>query len=291
MLNYEKVRNWASPEIRHAYTARDVAIYALGIGMAQDPMDRAELPFVIQESSPPVMPSMAAVLGSPGSWMRDKPEFGVDYLRLVHGEQSVKLHAPLPSGGSVVATTRVTRVVDKGEGKGALLYTEKLIKDGADGKLLATCESVSFLRANGGFSKNGGGDPAIEPPRPTPEREPELVLEFQTRPETALIYRLSGDLNPLHSDPEVATRANFPRPILHGLATYGNACHGLVKGFCGYDVARLKSMYARFSSPTYPGDLIRLEFWKDGGEIAFRARVPARDVTVLSHGRAVVAGA
>ncbi len=285
MLDYAKVRNWQSEAIRQTYTAKDVMLYALGIGMAQDPMDREELRYVLEDNLR-VLPSMAAVLASPGFWIRNNPEVGIDYVRLVHGEQSVVLHKPLPAGGTVLGTTRVTRVVDKGAGKGALVHSEKAITDAVTGDLLATCESVTFCRADGGFSANGGGDAPGPVPKSTPETTPELTLEFQTRPEAALIYRLSGDINPLHADPDVAAKAGFARPILHGLATYGAACHGLIKGYCGYDPARLKSISARFSAPTYPGDLIRLECWKAGDEVAFRARVPERDVTVLSHGRA-----
>ncbi len=286
MLDYAKVRHWQSAEIRHVYSARDVMLYALGVGMAQDPLDREELRYVTEDELR-VLPSMAAVLASPGFWIRNNPETGIDHVRLVHGEQSVTLHRPLPPGGTLLGTTRVTRVVDKGAGKGALVHSEKTLTDAATGALLATCESVTFCRADGGFSANGGGDAAAPAPRATPETAPELTLDFQTRPEAALIYRLSGDINPLHSNPDVAAKAGFARPILHGLATYGAACHGLVKGYCGYDPARLTSMSARFSAPTYPGDLIRLECWQVGDEVAFRARVPARDVTVLSHGRAV----
>ena len=286
MLDYANVRHWQSADIRQTYTARDVILYALGVGMAQDPMDRDELRYVV-EGDLRVLPSMAAVLAYPGFWIRDNPKLGIDPVRLVHGEQSVTLHQPLPAGGTVVGRTRVTRVVDKGAGKGALVQSEKRITDAASGALLATCESVTFCRADGGFSANGGGDAPGDPPQATPTTAPELVLDMQTRPEAALLYRLSGDYNPLHSDPDVAAAAGFPRPILHGLATYGAACHGLVKGFCGYDPARLKSISARFSSPAYPGDLIRLECWKLGDEVAFRARAPARNVVVLSHGRAV----
>ncbi len=285
MLDYAKVRHWQSAEIRHTYTARDVMLYALGVGMAQDPLDRDELRYVLEKDLR-VLPSMAAVLGSPGFWMRDHPGVGIDYVRLVHGEQSITLHQELPAAGTLIGKSRVTRVVDKGAGKGALVHVEKNLADAASGALLATCESVVFCRGDGGFSVSGGGDEPAAAPQATPERAPELVLDFQTRPEAALIYRLSGDFNPLHADPDVAAKADFARPILHGLATYGVACHGLVKGFCGYDAARLKSISARFSAPAYPGDLIRLECWNVGDEVAFRARVPARDVTVLSHGRA-----
>jgi acyl dehydratase len=286
LLNYRIVRNWQSPEIRHAFTAKDAMLYALGVGMGQDPLDREQLRYVVERELR-VLPSMAAVLAHPGFWMRDNRAAGIDFLRIVHGEQAVTLHQPLPAGGTVTGVSRVVRVVDKGAGKGALVHVEKRIADAASGAPLATCESVVFCRGDGGFSVSGGGDAPAEQPKATPDTAPDVALDLPTRPEAALLYRLSGDINPLHSDPDVASKAGFPRPILHGLATYGAACHGLVKAFCGYDPARLKSIRARFSAPAFPGDLIRLECWQSGDEVAFRARVPARDALVLSHGRAV----
>ncbi len=289
MLDYEKLRRWNSGEVRHAFTAKDAMLYALGVGMGQDPMDRAELRYVT-EGELRVLPSMAAVLAHPGFWMRDNREMGIDFVRLVHGEQSIRLHQSLPGGGTILGQSRVTRVVDKGEGKGALVHVQKRLVDAASGALLATCDSTVFCRGDGGFSAKGGGDPPGDPPQPTPDRAPDQMIDLQTRPEQALLYRLSGDINPLHSDPDVAAKAGFERPILHGLATFGVACRGLLKGFCNYDPDRLRSISARFSAPAFPGDLIRLECWKDGNDIAFRARVPARDSIVLSHGHAVCTG-
>lgn len=295
MIDYDKLKNWRSPPVRHTYTARDVMLYALGVGMGQDPLDRDELRFVYERDLR-VLPSMAAVLASPGFWVRDNPELGIDYVRLVHGEQTITLHQPLPVAATVIGETHVTRVVDKGEGKGALVYSEKRLTDAASGALLAVTGSVTFCRGDGGFSGGRGGDAPATPLQATPETAPEVALEFSLRPEAAFIYRLSGDINPLHVDPDVAAKAGFAKPIMHGLGTYGVACRGLVKAFCAYDPAQFKSVSARFSAPAYPGDVIRLECWRAGdagvtiraesGEIAFRVRVPARDVTVLSHGRA-----
>jgi acyl dehydratase len=124
----------------------------------------------------------------------------------------------------------------------------------------------------------------------TPERAPDVVVSRTTRAEAALIYRLSGDMNPLHADPDVASRAGFPRPILHGLATYGMACHALIEAFCSHEAARLRSLEVRFSSPVFPGDAIEFQYWREGGEIALRALVPERKVVVLTHGRAVCDG-
>ncbi|QHE87875.1 MaoC family dehydratase [Hydrogenophaga sp. BPS33] len=286
MLDYENVRNWTSGDIAYTCSPQSAMLYALGVGMSQDPLDRDQLRYTTEKDMR-VLPSMATVLAHPGFWIRDRKEMGIDHVRMVHGEQAFQLHRPLPSSGAIIGRSRVTRVVDKGAGKGALIHVEKRLFDATSDALLAVCDSVVFCRGDGGFSANGGGDPAGEAPKATPDTAPDLVVDLPTRPETALIYRLSGDYNPLHSDPDVATAAGFPRPILHGLGTYGVACHGLVKAFCGYDAARLKSMGARFSAPTFPGDVIRLECWRTDEGIAFRARVPARDVTVLSHGHAV----
>jgi acyl dehydratase len=230
------------------------------------------------------------VLCYPGLWMRDTPDLGIDFTRIVHGEQSTWLHRPIPVGVPLVGRSRVTRVVDKGEGKGALLVVEKLISLATSGEPVVRCEQVIFCRGDGGFSAQGvGSDMPGEALQATPDSPPDLVLQMTTRPEMALIYRLSGDLNPLHSDPAFARRAGFDRPILHGLATYGVACHGLLKAYCNYDPSHLKSIRARFSAPAFPGDSIELAFWHRGPDIAFRATVPARQVTVLSHGRAVCA--
>jgi len=285
MLNYDIVRNWTSGDVRHSYTKRDTMLYALGIGMGQDPMNDAELAYVTEPELRAV-PSMAAVIATPGFWMRDsQPPTGIDAVRLVHGEQSVVIHHPLPSEATVTGCSRVVSVVDKGEGKGAIVYVEKRIVD-EHGRLLATCLSTVFCRGDGGFSGGAGGDAPLEPLPATPEREPDLRIDLETRPETALVYRLSGDYNPLHSDPRVAKAAGFPKPILHGLGTYGAACRGLLSGCFGNDSTRMRSIRARFSAPVYPGDKIVLDVWTTGTDIQFRARVPARDATVLTHGHA-----
>jgi acyl dehydratase len=290
MLDYAKVRDWQSEDIRQTLTANEAILYALGVGVGQDPMDREQLRYVTERELR-VLPSMAAVLSYPGFWMRDRADFGIDFLRIVHGEQHVALHRPLPVGVSIVGRSRVTAVVDKGPGKGAIVHVEKRLIDGDSGAPLATCRSVVFCRGDGGFSGGTGGDPPGDAPAATPDGAPDEAVDLPLRPEAALIYRLSGDYNPLHCDPDVAAAAGFPRPILHGLATYGAACHGVLKAFCGYDAARLASIGARFSAPTYPGDRVRLECWRSGDRIAFRARVPERDATVLSHGYATLRAA
>ena len=145
---------------------------------------------------------------------------------------------------------------------------------------------TTFCRGDGGF---GGPERAAPAPHAIPERAPDLVCDLPTRPEMALIYRLSGDVNPLHAEPDFAKAAGFPKPILHGLATFGVAGHALLKSLCGYDPARLTAIAGRFSAPVYPGETIRTEMWRDGNVVSFRARVVERDVIALNNGRAEIA--
>ncbi|MEJ2434484.1 MAG: MaoC family dehydratase, partial [Pseudolabrys sp.] len=159
------------------------------------------------------------------------------------------------------------------------------IVDKTSGDLLATINQTTFCRADGGF---GGPKRETTPPHALPDRTADAVVGLPTRPETALIYRLSGDINPLHADPEFARAAGFPRPILHGLATFGVAGHALLKSLCGYEPARLTSMAGRFSAPVYPGETIRTEMWRDGAVVSFRARVVERDAVAINNGKAVI---
>lgn len=285
MLDYRKTREFDSGEVRQPWAARDTILYALGLGFGSDPLDESQLRFVL-EPQLVAMPTMAAVLASPGFWMRERRELGIDAMKLVHGEQSLWVHAPLPVEGSFVGRTRVTRVVDKGEGKGAIIHAEKYLSDEATGQHLATVESVYFCRGDGGFSQGAGADEAAPPLPATPESQPEFTLSLPTRPEQALVYRLSGDRNPLHTDPAMARKLGFERPILHGLATWGIGARAIVSACLGGDPSRLKSLRARFSAPVLPGDTLRLEGWKHEGGAAFRMRAVERDVLVLTHGSA-----
>jgi acyl dehydratase len=280
VIDPQHLLNYPIPEIRQTLRWQDVALYNFSIGLGQDPMDKAQLPF-LDERKLVAMPSMAVVLGYPGFWVQ-KPDTGVDWVKVVHGEQSLTLHKPLPTSGEVIGTSRVTRIIDRGAGKGAIIYSERVVKDAATGEKLATLAMSTFARGDGGFD----GDPGPAPkPHPEPERTPDFAVELPTRPEQALVYRLNGDFNPLHMDPDVAAKAGFKQPILHGLASFGVVCHALMRGLCGYDVTRFGSMDARFSSPVYPGETLRTEIWKEEGGAAFRTRVVERDIVVVSNGK------
>ena len=281
-IDYQKLLEFDIPEVRQRLTPRDVILYALSIGMGQKPLDTQSLDYVDHHRSLKVVPSMAVVLGHPGFWLRN-PATGVDAVRLVHGEQSIELLRPLPIEGEIVAKTRVTGILDKGEGKGALLFSEKAVRDATSGELIATTRSTTFLRGDGGF---GGPSGPVASPHVLPGSAPDITIEFATRPEQALIYRLNGDDNPLHSDPATASKAGFPRPILHGLCTAGVVTHALLAGLCNYEAARLTGWRLRFTSPVYPGETIVTEIWRDG---SFRARIKERDVIAINNGHATIA--
>lgn len=284
MLDVAAVMDWRFEPVEQAYARRDSILYALGLGYGANPTDPDALRFVYEEGLLAV-PTMAVVLGNPGPWTRD-PRTGIDWVRSLHGEQGLAIHAPLPPEGRVVGTCRVTGIIDKGPGRGALLMQERLLHDAGTGALLATRTTTSFLRGDGGC-----GAPAREQPKPPamPERAPDIVHEMTTRPEAALVYRLSGDRNPVHADPAVARRAGFERPILHGLCTYGMAGRAVVATICGGDPARLRELHVRFSAPAYPGETIRVELWDLGAEWRLRAHAKERQVAILNNGRVVVA--
>ena len=280
---YDKLLALKIPDVEHNYGPKDCMLYALGVGLGLDPMDEQQLAFVYEKHLK-VLPTMAVVIGYPGFWAKEL-DTGIDWVKVVAGEHSLKLHRPLKPAGTVVSHTRVVEIVDKGPGKGAIVYSERTIDDKTSGEHIATIMQTTFCRGDGGF----GGPPREQlPVHAIPDRAPDLVCDLPTRPEMALIYRLSADPNPLHADPAVAKAAGFPRPILHGLATYGVAGHAILKSLCGYDPARLTAIAGRFSAPVFPGETIRTELWRDGGVVSFRARVVERDVIALNNGRAEI---
>ncbi len=283
-LDHDKLRSLDIPPVEQTYGPKDCILYALGLGLGQDPVDEDELAFVYEKNLK-VLPTYALVQGYEPYWLR-RPDLGITWTHTLHGEQGLRLHRPVAPQGTVVGQTRIVDVIDKGAQRGALVYSERTITDKASGALLATLTQTTFCRADGGF---GGPERRQPPPHAIPERPPDLVCELATRPETALIYRLSGDLNPLHAEPAFARAGGFDRPILHGLATFGIAGRALLKAVCGYDPARMTALAGRFSAPVFPGETVRTEIWRDGGVISFRARVTGRNVLAIDNGRAEIA--
>jgi len=280
---YDKLMALDIPPVAHSYGAKDCMLYALGVGLGQDPTDEDELPFVYEKNLK-VLPTMATVLGHPGFWIHDR-DTGIDWVKVVNGEQGITLHRPLRGEATVVGRVRIVEVIDKGAGKGALLLSERQVTDQATGAAIATVTQTTFCRGDGGF----GGPPKEAPaPHPIPTRPPDAVCDLKTRPEAALIYRLSGDRNPLHADPAVAQQAGYARPIMHGLANFGIAGHAVLKTMCGYDPHKLVAIACRFSAPVFPGETLRTEMWRDGNVVSFRSRVVERDVIAVNNGRAEV---
>jgi acyl dehydratase len=247
----------------HRWASKDAILYALGVGCGVD-----ELAFTTENTSgvqQQVLPTMGVVLGTPGPGAWDKVgEF--NWAMLVHGEQAVELHKPIPVEGGVRTTTRVVGIYDKGSG--GVVATESTSVDIDTGEPMFTTRSSAFIRGEGGF----GGDRGPSGPRNVPpDRAPDHSVTYSTSRDQALIYRLSGDRNPLHSDPSFAALGGFDRPILHGLCSYGFTGRALLHTLCGSEPARFHSMEARFSSPVFPGDDLTVDMWVTGdGEAVFR---------------------
>ncbi len=289
MIDYAALKAWVFDDIVQQYSTDDSVRYALALGLGSNPIDPQQLRFLSDDADgmPLALPTMAVVLGYPGSWMRD-PTTGIDFSKIVHGEEGVVWHAPIPAAGTVRAKHRITRIVDKGPGRGAVVTYDKELFEAHTGTLLATVTHSTFARGNGGFAtETHPGDTAASPSQPVPTAAPTQVIEVATLPQQALLYRLCGDRNPLHSDPQTARAAGFDRPILHGLCTWGIVGHVLLGACADSDPARLRRLFARFSAPVFPGETLRVELHEDSNEVRFRVLSVGSDRVVLDHGHAV----
>jgi acyl dehydratase len=260
-------------ETRQKISPVTVMLYALGVGAD-------ELRFVYEDGLK-VLPTMAVVMTYPGFIWRD-PALNVTWQKILHAETSAVLHAPLPVEGELIGRTTFGPILDKGASKGAIVYQTREIFTDA-GLHVATVRNTSFLRGDGGFGGSSDGQPE---PRAIPDRTPDLVETLGTRADQALLYRLaSGDMNPLHADPDVAAAAGFERPILHGLATYGVAGRALLRALVDNEPERIRRIDARFSAPVFPGETIETAIWRgQDGAASFRCRVVERDQIVLNNG-------
>lgn len=284
MSSFDPTQLLAQPscETTARYAARDVILYALGVGVGIDaPTDADTLKFAYEKDLT-VLPTMGTALASPGFWMMD-PKYRIDWRHVLHAEESLKVYGPLPTEGHIRGVLRMEDVFDKGVDKGALLLTRRDLFEVDSGRLLATERRTLFLRGDGGRGGRTGSPPVAQA---VPARAHDLQVSLPTRRDQALLYRLNGDPNPLHVDPAVAATGGFRAPILHGLCTYGVAGRALLQGVCGNDVARFSRMDCRFSAVVEPGDTLRTEIWLEGsGLAAFRTRAVERDVIVLNNGR------
>lgn len=255
------------------WTSKDCLLYALGVGAGLE-----ELQFSTEKNQE-VLPTFAVIIGGGGVPFDKIGSF--NHAMLVHGEQAIEVHRPIPPDGTVRSTGKVAAMWDKGEGKGGVVVLESESVLASDGEPLFTSTMSMFIRGEGGF---GGERGPSTPKTGAPERAPDHVVTYETRPDQALTYRLSGDRNPLHSDPEFAKMAGFERPILHGLCTYGFTGRALLHTLCDGQVDRFKSMSVRFSKPVMPGDTLSVSMWVDGNEAAFQTRTQ-NDEVVIDQGK------
>lgn len=282
-MDMQAVQNFKFKPIEHSYNFRDTILYALGLGYGSNPTDPDELQFVYEENLKAV-PSLCVVLAHPGFWAK-QPEFGIDWIKILHGEQDFEIHKPLPSEGTLRGEYKIEAIQDKGAEKAAVLYQIKRLYDSSN-DLVATIRSVLFLRGDGGCGSYGTPP---QMPGAITDRAADKTVEIATLPQQALIYRLSGDYNPIHADPVPAKKAGFDQPILHGLCTMGIATRALLQTYAPGAPERLKSMFVRFSKPVLPGETIITEFYEEEDAIRFRCRSKERDIIVLDRGRAVLA--
>ena len=283
-INYEQLMALKNLGQKYAYTDREVMLYAYGIGMGADPMDENELAYVNEGTFTPRPLKVVPTFASVASWGSGPGEMNLNRVMVVDGERDITFHKALPSAAHITADSTVLDVFDKGKDKGAVIRHQTVLKD-EKGEKLATLVASRFARGDGGFGGPSEGQPE---PHKVPSRAPDKIVDITTRPDQALVYRLCGDRNPLHSDPEFAKKAGFPKPILHGMCTYGITCRGVLQTYADYDPSAFRQHAVRFSSPVYPGETVTMELWKDGNVISFEAKVKSRNVTVIKSGKTVL---
>ena len=275
-INYDEIMNLTSENVEISYSDKDSILYSLGIGLGNDPMNLNELKYVY-ENSQSVLPSMAT------NFQYHSPlllKTNINFIMVVHGEQRLSITNALPVSGDFIANAKVIGCYDKGPARGAIIEVETTVKNKKNNEEICKLVSTTFARGDGGF----GGPDSPKKEIFIPDGEPDYVSEVSTKPDQALIFRLSGDYNPLHSDPNFAKAAGFEKPILHGMCTYGIACRSLVNEICENDASKLKRFDCRFSSPVYPGETIVTEMWKNDKMIYFSSKVKERDKLVLKNG-------
>ena len=278
----DRLRNWNFGEQQQAYGSRDAILYALGVGLPFSAGESSDLDFLVEDRLR-VLPSFAVTLATPGMWPKI-PELEIDWVKILHMAHAARFERPLPADAEVRSSARIYEIYDRGADKGAVCILQRQVEDAKDGTVYCTIDQTVAMRGNGGF----GGEPMPKIQRTEmPARAPDHVERVQTSPRAALIYRLSGDRNPLHADYDVARKAGYNRPILHGLASYGTVCAIVLRAFCDGDPARMKSLDLRFTGVVMPGDALDFSCWKDGDRILFEAKVGDR--TVLDQGVAQIA--
>ncbi len=284
-INIRAVGSKGSPRT-WAWDSKDALLYALGVGCGVSDPVGAELEFTTENTmgvDQKVLPTFCVLAGfnAEGGKSAMANAGTYDPRMLVHGEQGIRLHRPIPVSGEISLTDEITGIYDKG--KGAVIASKGVATLAADGKPLFETTSSVFIVGEGGF---GGDRGPADKPNEAPGRAPDLSVTYQTRPDQALLYRLSGDRNPLHSDKTFSDVGGFPKPILHGLCTYGFTGRALLSSLCGNDPARFKAMEGRFSSPVLPGEALTIKIWtgEDAGKTAIFQTVGGDGRVVINNG-------
>lgn len=284
-IKYDEVMALKNVGQKYSWTDREVMLYAYGIGMGADPMDQKELSFVNEGYYTPRELKVVPTYASVAAWGATAGPIDVNRVMVVDGERDITFHRPLPVVANITADSSILGVFDKGKDKGAVILRKTVLKN-EKGEDLATLIASQFARGDGGFGGPSEGQPE---PHPIPKRAPDMSVDISTRPDQALIYRLCGDRNPLHSDPEFAKKAGFDRPILHGMCTYGLSCRAVLQTYADYDPLAFRQHAVRFSAPVFPGETVSFDLWKDGNVISIEGRVKGRNVTVIRNGKTVLA--
>lgn len=281
VLPYSELMN-LEREFTCAWDERDVMIYALALGLPTDPLDERQLVYVYEKNLA-VLPTFLStvVLGH-----TPIAHAGINYATVLHGEQDVIVHKPFPPRGEAVVRSRMVGAWDKGAGKGSVFADSSDLYLSGDDEPFATIHNAAFGRSESGFGAPTDGQPA---PRKVPERAPDRTITVPTLRQQALLYRQTGDLNPLHVDPAAARAVGFREPILHGLCTYGICQRAILGEFGGYAPGSIRRFAVRFAGIVYPGETLRLDLWQDGKDIAFEAWSVERETKVIANGLAVLA--
>jgi acyl dehydratase len=277
-INLDAIGTESDP-YESSWDSKDCLLYSLGVGAGAGDPTGFELEYTTENTkdvTQKALPTMCVVLGATGGGGPLSLLGNVDYSKMVHGEQGVILHKPLPTNATIRSTSKISNIYDKG--KAALVILETTATDVADNQPMFTNISKLFFRGEGGWGGDRGPTEKFE----FPERDPDHTVSYQTRSDQALLYRLNGDRNPLHSDPSFAALGGFPKPILHGLCTYGFTGRALLHAICDSDPQRFRSMEGRFSSPVMPGEKLEIRIWIDGEQTKFKTF--ASDRVVLDNG-------
>lgn len=279
ILRYPEILDVSISDVPVPWTDRETMLYALSVGAGADPLDRQDLPLV-WEKNLKALPTLGTVIASM-RLLREHLE--LDFAKALAAEHAIVLHRPMPPQcATAVADCRVAAVWDKGADKGAIVAIENTLKSAPGGEVIATNITTLYARGDGGCGAPRDGQPQSHV---IPARAPDLVVEAPTQPNQPLFYRLNGDRHPLHVDPDFVQGVGFPRPIMHGLCSFGMTCRLAMRAFADNDPGRIASHQARFSGPFFPGDTLVLHMWRDGDVVSFEAYAKASQAKVISNGK------